>query len=1492
MKKVLFLFFLLLFSTGNIFAQQQIKKFTAESTTFLEEIKQFFSDIDNPDQKKEAKTFIETFTIAWNTGKFSETQKQQIYITSNQMLKKKMKPIPHFKNYLSAIISFNTSGQPEKSYKAWESSLDKLINKSTSSQFINYLEVSDNLFSKNVLYESSTTKWASDNNNYTFEFDTIPKIMFSSLTLTCYANNDSACIFNTNGIYYPTLFKWLGNGGKVTWQRAGFGADTVYAEMSRYNINLKFSKFSADSVKFYNTNFFTKPLLGSLEEKVRADVTEESASYPRFISYDKRLKIAGIFPNIDYDGGFSMYGSKLMGSGDKDQDAYLIFYREGKKFVVTDAKTYIIRKDRISSDRASVSIFWEEDSIYHPGLVMKYINSSKELSMMRDNSGIAETPFFDSFHKVEMYIEAMYWKMDQPLIEMKMIKGVGTESEATFESMNFYSAQRYYKLMGIDEIHPLSRLKKYANSIKSDEVNVADYAKSLNISQSQIQSLLLQMASMGFVSYDIDDNKILIKDKLYNFLLSKAGKMDYDVIQFNSVISGKSNASLSLLNFDLKLNGVKSVFLSDSQNVYIYPKDQELILKKNRNFTFDGRVHAGLFDFYGKLYTFDYTKFNIDMPNVDSLGFYVKSFKPNEKGEYSFVRVKTVVEGIKGDLQIDASNNKSGLVPYAQYPLFNSIKDSYVYYNKSSIQKGVYVKDRFYFHVDPFEIDSLDDFSTEGIGFAGNFVSADIFPDFNEVLKVQPDYSLGFIRLTPESGYPVYGGKGTYDSIINLSNRGLRGNGDLKYLTSTSKSNDFIFFPDSMNAYVQFFKIDEVKNGVQYPTVIAEDVYEHWMPYKDLMLVKMVAKPIAMYESEAKLHGTLALSPTSLTGTGKMDFNDAEMDAKLFKFKNRVFDADTSDFKLRSYDLSQLAFTTYNYKGHIDFDARKGEFKSNGGTSKVEFPINQYICFMDEFDWFMDKDEIDLANTKSNSKELDKLSNKELADLDLSGSEFVSIHPSQDSLRFFSPRAKYNLKDNIIYAKEVKIIKVADAAIFPEKGDVTILKYAEMKPLINAQILANTTTKYHTMYNALVNIYSRKNFVASANYDYVDENGIKFPIYMGKVTVDTTLQTYGSGIISDTAKFALSSYFDFAGGVKLHASKEFLNFTGAFKINQDCDSLANRWIKFKSDIDPKDIYIPISDSIKDANNQKVFAAIALANDSNDVYTAFLSKKIKSTDLELISSSGFIYFDKVSDEYRISSKEKIKQLNQPGNYLSLTRGNCIAYGEGKLSIAPFTGRMNVSTYGNIKHYIIPDSVSLDLVMMLDFFFNDDVLKSMNENIAKYNTLTGVDLSKNTFTKTIADVLGKKEADKVISEISLNGAFKKIPTELLHTFLLSDIKMEWNPFTKSFVSNGPVGIVSINKNQINKYVKGYIEIIKKSRVGDEINIYLEFDSNDWYYFNYKTNVLVFFSSSTELNNKVKEAKQDDRTLKSEKELPQFMYQISTETKKKAFVKRMED
>ena len=80
---------------------------------------------------------------------------------------------------------------------------------------------------------------------------------------------------------------------------------------------------------------------------------------------------------------------------------------------------------------------------------------------------------------------------------------------------------------------------------------------------------------------------------------------------------------------------------------------------------------------------------------------------------------------------------------YPQFPKFNSAKESYVFYDKKDIQRGVYDRDKFYYKSDPFQIDSLDDFTNKGLNFPGILVSAGIFPDIRETLGLQPDYALG-----------------------------------------------------------------------------------------------------------------------------------------------------------------------------------------------------------------------------------------------------------------------------------------------------------------------------------------------------------------------------------------------------------------------------------------------------------------------------------------------------------------------------------------------------------------------------------------------------------------------------------------------------------------------------------------------------------------------------------------------------------------------------
>ena len=1241
MKKLncILLFILLTGYAADSFAQlNPIKQFSEDPLKFPEEVKVMFESTNM--DKKEIKEFMEVFLLAWNNPKCNDNLKKSIVNSCNLMIKKKLRILPEYKSYFSSVMNFINSTQSEQNFLTWQDCINKILSGKILKNFSDYLEMSDNLFATNSFYNSSVIRYSSNSNNYIFEYDSVPKVIFPNLNLRIANNqNDTGIIYNTKGVYYPYRGVFVGEGGKVDWKRAGIEDNVVWAELKKYQITLKTSGFIADSVIFYNKNYFQKPLIGVLTEKVVSE-KEGNITYPRFDSYNKRMEILNIAKDVNYDGGFSQRGPKVLGSGSKEEDAKLIFIREGKVFLIVGAKYIAITKDKLTAESSNIKFYFNKDSITHPSVNMKFVVADRKLSLVRTSNGVSKSPFLNTFHKVDMYFEELTWKMEDPKIDLGMLVG-NSQEDAMFESSNYFRTDRYDRIQGLDLVNPLIQLRDYVKKI-GDVLDFQgdQYAKYLKFSPNDVRPNLIRLSTMGFIAYDSEDDEVHVNEKLFTYIAARAAKIDYDVIQFPSAIRGTSNASVNLLNYDMSIMGVRQIYMSDSQNVVIYPAEQKILLKKNRDFTFAGIVHAGRFDFFGKEFSFDYTKFKVDLKNVDSLRIMVKSREPDAYGEYPLVKVRTVIEEINGDLEIDNPANKSGRKPFPVYPIFNSFKESHAYYDKKSIQNGKYQRKNFYFQLDPFTIDSLDNFSNEGLTFKGKMETAGIFPTFNESLTLQQDYSLGFITQSPAVGYPMYGGKGTYNAAVKLSNQGLHGDGTIKYVTSITKSNDFLFFPDSTRCIAQTYDVSEQKIKPEFPQLHGEDARIHWIPAKDVMNVwNNKEKKFLDYNGQAQFNGRLSMTPKQLLGSGTADFSNAKLDAKLVKFKSNSFDSDTANFSLKALDLASLAFATDNVNARIDFDKRLGEFKSNGKGSIVKFPVNQYICFMDNFKWFMDDSQIELGSSK-------KVASSAKEDLDLEGPEFISVHPSQDSLRFQSPSAKYDLKKYVITAKDVKYINVADARIYPEKGDVIIDKDAVMRTFTNAKIVANSITKYHNLYNCTVNLFARKNYKGSGFYDYVDEIKTKQTFYFSNVSVDTTFQTFAETNIPDSSKFRLSPNFEYKGKVKLKATANYLVFDGAARISHDCAAIPKTWFKFESEINPNSIYIPIAKDPLDAAGKPIAASLMVTTDSTHFYSAFLSPKESNNDPYVLAADGFLFFDKGSREYRISNKEKLIERSLP------------------------------------------------------------------------------------------------------------------------------------------------------------------------------------------------------------------------------------------------------
>ncbi|HAW51355.1 MAG TPA: hypothetical protein DCX54_03350, partial [Flavobacteriales bacterium] len=1163
------------------------------------------------------------------------------------------------------------------------------------------------------------------------------------------------------------------------------------------------------------------------------------------------------------------------------------FYKNDTLFARAVSETFLIYDDKIVSEDAGFRFYLEEDSIHHPGLQFKFFRDKREIALIRDRKGKSRSNYYNTFHMVDMDVELVSWKMGEEEVNFKNLLG-GTNKYALFESSKFFNEQRYYDIQGYADISPLVLIMDLAKKRDTNLLTVYDLAVFMRLSKDQVNLLLSDLSSRGIIDFDYGNQEFRVLDKLYTYVYGKTGFRDYDVIQFHSNPKDENNGVLNLLNYDLKLDGVSRIILSDSQQVILYPTNSEITVKKNRDFIFAGVIQAGRLDFFGREFSFEYDAFKLNLTNVDSLRMMAQTDEMDEYGRRKLKPVRSVIEAINGELLIDAPDNKSGFKLTPDYPIFKSLEDSYVYYDKKSIHSGVYKRDTFYFHLEPFTIDSLDNFSNEGLKFDGEFFSGGVFPNFKEVLGLQPDHSLGFVRKTPPEGYPAYGGKGTYYNDINLSNRGLRGEGKLEYLTSTTFSPDFIFFPDSMTTIADEFYVAEQKQGVEYPNVSAEKLRIQWQPKSDVLYATKIDLPLIFYDSISEFHGQAVLEPTGLHGDGLFKFEKAELESKNISFLSRSFDADTSDFRLMEGDAhDRMSFSTVNVKAHVDFNERYGEFKSNGGGSYINFPINQYICFMEEFKWFMDTEEVEL----SAGEHKEELAASDTTDVRLEGAEFKSTHPEQDSLSFYSTLARYDLKSKIIDARGVKYIKSADARIYPDSQHVVIERKAKMQTLTNSGIVANTVTEYHNIYNASVNIFGKKSYAGSGTIDYVDQNDSKQQIILDKIDVDTTGQTIANGSIGSEAEFMLSRSFEFRGGVILEASKQFLTFKGTTRISHECATLDRAWIKFKSEIDPNNIYIPVDTGTEDVGDTKLYASIMLGGDSSGVYTAFLNKRNNYSDAFVLPAYGYLSFDRGTNEYRISSKEKLQETSLSGNYLSLSTKNCKVYGEGKIDLGTNTGQIAIEGAGNMIHNQAENEVIVDMMMLLNFHFDDNALKEMGEAINKNIVLDPVKLNRETYEDGLREILGKEDADKLISDLGLYGSFKKFPNELNKSIFINEVKFKFNDQTNSYQSFGKIGIGNILKEQINKYVEGRIEFIKK-RSGDVLNIYLESDSKTWFFFSYSRGIMWTISSSEVFNTLITETNPDKAKLEVKRKEDPYKFMITTERKRRDFLRRFEE
>lgn len=1510
MKKKLIIIIILI---GSLIVTQ-LKAQVAESfavSNFLTDLKNSYNTEMELETKIPVDTFLNQFETYWSGNKFTDYEKEKISLISKYLSEKRADKRTTFHYFL--MTSMILKDKSTENLNIWFDLLQKYTESVSYStkEIDQYTQQIYYLSTDNYVYWSKTIKWKFTGGTYKFDYNINKnklKIKFTNVNLEAYYYNfDTLSIKTTNGVLDILENQWIGKTGKVTWEKYNYDANKIYAKLNFYKINLQNSKYEADSVSLRHTELLKTEILGKLSDEASSWGRKHN-SFPMFVSHKNNFD--NYKGNIHFKSGLTLKGKEVLYSGTPEKDAEIEYLQNGKVLLQANSQLFYESEGVISSDNSQILLFIAKaDTISHPSVSFKV--SDKLFNITRLTKGAGKRPFFNSYQNVEIEADNINWNPKDSVIYF-----LSQDSKDKFvRSANYFTKEEFDKAKMYETTNPLFEIKRFSTKIKSNTFNADEYSRFAKKEPNGMRQRFIGLWYDGYVDYNTENNEVIVLKKLYDYIEFFFGRKDYDVISIPSEgveFKGKTNYKVLNCRYSTKTNdlyimGVPGTTLSSAKRTGFIPEEGVVIMKKNRDMVFGGRLRAGLTDVYSKSFYFNYQKFEISFEQADNLVFTVIT-QNTESGAKEIKTLTSSIEKVSGKIRIDLASNKSGTKEITMYPILISKDTSYVFYDK----KTVYDREKFMFKNYPFTRDSLLFIHEKELSIDGIMISGGILPDFEESLKVQDDYSLGFMYKTPEGGLKLFGGKTTlsasesrFDNYIKLSNSGLQANGTAQWYNTTIQSKEFNLYPDSLSTLADEIEIERdttVEKGGKYSDVKGKKILTKWDSKNDFITYKSGETPMEMYNGTVKLKGTVTYRPDGLHGNGAVDYQRGTIYSQDFVFNNSSLIAEKANMKIKDNTENKNQMIITDMKSFVDVNSGKAVFSANTDTSNIQFADNKYINYPKHFVWDSKSNNVDIDYNTSNytgkattENKLDSAYLVDVCKFDKSlfyesdgSSKFVSTDKGQKGLTFYGTMANYDSEKKSLNTKEVKKIIVADIEVKPSSA-VSIGKDGKMEKLFNTTVKARGR---HNISNVDITIMNKEQYVASSGiYIFYDKNKESQNIRFDNITYSTDEEaTVGHGLIEQYDKFAVSPYFDYYGEVFFNAKNDFLRFKGNAKIKHTCNTKPY-WFYFETDINPDSVYLPLSNKLHSdiaLNKARIYADILLSTDSLGLFASFMSTDPTGTAESIFSmrdSVNYISFNEAKQRYEISNIAKYKDRTQPGNYMDLDTKNCIINGEGKFSYTNSLRVDSIEGYGNFRYDLNSGSYMMYTLTYLDFFFNKRAAQIISEKIGLNISAEGVDVTKESYIKNMNNILGVGGTTRLLEDMSINGGKpKRFPLELDKTLVFSDVKFVWDEKLRSFKSEGRIGVGNIYKDMHNKYLKGYIQI-EKDRYGDKIYIYLETNTDEWFFFTFSGGIMRTYSSVDEYNKVIETLKDKERKIRTDKGI--FNYMLTNPDEKDLFI-----
>ncbi|MEN8137853.1 MAG: hypothetical protein ABFR62_05425 [Bacteroidota bacterium] len=1429
MKKSLIIFLLLI---GQLLTAQEKGKTTLAPGEFESELIEFFS-VKNKFGEKAAMQFIDDF------DEYKEANQVLILGILNKMKSAGIKDFEYYDQFLKSAVLIDefSKGSNQSTYswlKAYGKHLDEI--KGIRADREKFIESNYNVLSASLLNPKGKINWFVSDTLGGLKYDSseLIRYSFSNTDLKCGVGRDSLKIYEVNGAFIPAEQIIQVDEAKIYWNSKYYSRDSLYVSAKNFKINVGENGFTADSVALSSDYFIKKKIIGQLTDRVESGSAEKEV-YPIFNSYTTDYYFKDIVKGVDYNGGLMVRGNTFYGVGGEDHSAFLFYKKSNKKAITLSSKGFIFYRDRFVSSQSDVSIALKEDSIYHPEIAFNYDILNEKLIVRKNNNRLSQSSYSNSFNNLDMYLKSFAWKRDSS----KLFFTTEDYVDVPFVSNKYYEKEIFKQFQGTNNVNPLIKLRDmydYYEGMTYFPIElVATY---MRMPKKYASHLLMELGALGYVYVETDLDRVRFSEKFLNVVDAHKKKIDYDVITFQTPEGKPTKGTIDLDNGEILILGISRVNLSNEKRVSVFPSDSLTVLQ-NLYFKFNGNINVGNYEFEGSDYNFNYDDFTVVMNGNQRMSFYVPSWKRNNDGKFYYVKVRNQIDSLKGELFIDDPGNKSGKLRLAQYPIFKNTKDAFVFYDLPEIKDSVYKRDELYVKLDPFELDSLNAISSRMVQFPGVVHANGIFPEFKYDLKVQEDYSLGFIYDTEIEGIELYK-QGVFNDEITLNMQGLNGRGRVSYLSSQFESTNVEFYPDSLMCVASGFNVDKIKTEkLSTPTVSADSVYVFWKPNSDSLTISLLDKPFVMYDGILTSTGKLNFSGSKLTGSGNVSFETADINSDYYNFYADYFEGYGLDFNLRENIDSPSEFGVINSYGKVDLANRKGHFLLEENNATVEFISNKYEAYIDNVVWNIDDKTVDLKSTN-----IEKIP------------WFVSLDPTQDSLRFQAKIASYSLITNEIKASYLEGIEVADALIYPDSLKLVVMENGWMEGFENAKVKIGVGRNEHVLEKASVVIESSDKFSGSADYFYKDIDGIKHPIHFGQLYVDSQTNTsIGVGELMFEEEFMLNPYFSFNGKVEVSGESNFLKFKGYSGIQNYCDNIETGEVPIYDNVDPKNVRVQIENFEDQSRYSFIYNGIYAVDSSYSA--AFLSTDRSLIDVDFISAKGRISYDEPEACYVIGG-DTINNIVE--NEVRFYNDECRLGASGEMKFYNPDQVIDVRAFGNVDYDMNSEEMKAELVLGMNFEFNESIMDAIRRDLELAGSKGVIDKESDLQKMAFSRLLNKPVEEK--PEGGLFEFGQKLPKDLQFSILLSDMNFDWDSEQNLFLSEQNISVQNFNGGIINKVFNGRVEINKR-RGGDEYTIYIVSQNGKYYYFRYRDNVLDFYTNQKLIMDMFDAIEEEDRS-----------------------------